>query len=583
MLQKKIEFQIPKIFLLCLAGLIIGRVLVFPGFFDPSVPSHSDLYRYFLLSQEQWISDRWLLPRPLMIAFLQLLGVLRRPELIWGVLSMTSVCFATALVILLQKLSHFRIHNVSIFLYSVVIFSLPSSFEIYQLDYGGMLAGILSILAIVLWRANAESNSPKIIVGVLILYWFSLEMKPTFAAVMVCLALVEVILRKDRKSLLLLVGVVGVSIGVILKDRYLGSPFLDFSDEAGVYSVRISPLKNLHALWIYIKAAIPIHILPGLVAAYFVMLLLGFKIRWVVLLLVLSVAAVVPMILIPNRTLELYSWYSGMLACVPFLYVFSAITTESRPTHNGRFLLSASMGYLCLVVATIGLAVTSKGNLPVAKYDHFYSSYNKNVLASLKTLGDMSPRFSSGQILISGLRGPFHAFKNRRFVVNASLINPNYILLLRKSEREWNKMSHEMGSGIYSDEIDLAGFDQYIIYDHDGNISKILDSDDFNSIPAWQRIPVLICNMDVRSEKLTLDLLEKLLPCLDETMEADFIINAVSNIDMKGLSPLAHYFIGKAYQLKGENAVAREHYILSLQAGENIWFRRALESLPGSE
>ncbi len=153
------KFGVLKLFLLCSTGFILGRLVFFPGFLDPFVPSHSDLYRYFSLSQTIWTYQDWLLPRPLMRLFLHLMGILRSPPAIWFILSLTSIFFATTLILVLHRFGGLKLNAISVLLYSAIIFSLPTSHEIYQLDYGGMLAGVLSLVVVYTW-CNFNRTNP---------------------------------------------------------------------------------------------------------------------------------------------------------------------------------------------------------------------------------------------------------------------------------------------------------------------------------------------------------------------------------------------------------------------------------------
>lgn len=579
------EFGIIRMFFLCSTGFIFGRLFIFPGFLDPFAPSHLDLFRYFLISQDQWAYRGWLTPRPLMIAFLHIAGIFRDPSLIWFILSLTSLVFATALLLLLQRLGKYRANNISVLLYSTIIFSLPTSFEIYQLDYGGMLAGVLSVVAILIWFYFYKTNPLKAFSLSLLIYWISLETKPTFAASILFLALLQLLFYRDRKSLLLLGGVFGVSILVVLKDRFLGSPFLDFGGGTGVYSVKVNLTQNIDALWVYISRAVPQELLPGLLFAYYIFSHV-FKRGWgiIVLLLLLAISSIMPMVLIPNRTLDLYAWYCGMLICIPFLYIFQADTSTYANTNPFINKISKALLPVCLVITFAAMSIGSKLHSDQAIYDNFISSYNGNVVASLEKLSDQNINYhfaSSEKILVAGLRGPFHPFRNRKYILNATHLPDTYTLLLRKSETAWNNMSSEMGPAIYSSELDLDSFDYFIIYDQDGHLTDILSQEDIKAIPKWEVIPSLVCNLNSAAQnQIVNNVLENEIACLDGAGESQAVIELLDNTDISNITPLLHYYLGHAYQIMGNFIAARTEYKLALAAGENAFFQNALMSLP---
>ncbi len=576
------EFGPLRVFLLCLVGFALGRLFVFPGFLDPFVPSHADLYRYFTISQEQWGSFVWLQPRPLMLAFLHALQIVRNAQWIWLILSLSSIVFVASLLLLLQRLAGFRASILSILLYSIIVFSLPSSYQIYQLDYGGMLAGTLSILAVYVWFRFYKTNPFKALCLSLLIYWFSIEMKPTFPAVMLLLAIICLLLRRDRNSLLLVVGIACVSVLVVVKDRLLGSPFLNFSNDTAIYAVKINPAQNMHALFVYLEAAVPAVLLPGLGIAL-ILCWNAIRRRTVAVLglLGVAIASVVPLALIPNRTLDLYSWYPAMLLCIPFLYAFQgqSATWNVRDRMLSGIVKAALPACLAAVVAA--LVVLPKLDQNDLYYDYSIYSYNVNVLSSLPVLAQQSLHYGfadAQQVLVSGLRGPVHPFRNRAFALRYSQLPATYVLLLRSSEASWNQQA-DLGPGIYSNDPNIGTFDFYVVYDQAGNFSRVLTRDQVMAIPTSFRIPVLECNLNPSQQAWTSHALEDAASCLDEAGESTAAVAFLGDGRMGNLSPLMHYYLGHAYQALGDVASARSEYRLALAAGENSFFRNALKSL----
>jgi hypothetical protein len=55
----------------------------------------------------------------------------------------------------------------------------------------------------------------------------------------------------------------------------------------------------------------------------------------------------------------------------------------------------------------------------------------------------------------------------------------------------------------------------------------------------------------------------------------------LDHINTADISPLLHYYRGRAYQLIGDVASAKTEYEVALAAGENVYFRNALNALLG--
>lgn len=578
------KFRIFRLFLLCLAGFILGRLVVFPGFLDPVVPTHSDLYRYYSISQQVWIYSSWLTPRPLMMLSLHLLGFFHSPTTLWFILSLTSVFLATALIFVLQQFGGLKPNSISILLYSIIIFSLPTSFEIYQLDYGGMLAGILSLAAIYLWLIYRQKDATKALLYSSTMFWISLEMKPTFAATILLLAFIQFVLQRDKITFYMFFAILILSVLVILKDRLLESPFLGSGTGTEIYDVKISPRENLWALGVYVRESVTKEILPGLAISY--CLLFG-RSKWSVLgilgLGALAISSIFPMIIIPNRTLNLYAWYCGAVLCIPFLYIFQ----NGIGTWEGNLISTARarniLVSISLLVTLIALVSSSKLNSPQLYWYLKISNYNRNMITSLERLSELNVDYdfkSSKGILIAGIRGPYNPFSSRSFIRSRTGLPDSYMVLLRKSEVDWNTSLNDLGPAIYSDQLDIESFDYFVIYDQGGSISRILSLEKLTGIPTWQQIPVLACNLDPALRDWTTKIFESVAACLDGAGENAAVLEIMEHSGNLEITPVLHYYLGHAHELMGNYTSARAEYELALSADENKFFRNALEALP---
>lgn len=581
--QKK-NFGIIKLFILSLAGFVIGRLFFFPGFLDPLVPSHSDLYRYFTIGQQLWLAKSWLTPRPLMILVLHILGALRSPEAMWFILSLSSIAFVAALIFLLQKFGRLKANMISILLYSAAIFALPTSFEIYQLDYGGMLAGILSVAAIYCWLQYRETDLTKALLLSLVLFWFSLEMKPTFGATILLLAFIQLLVQRDKTTLFLLLAVFGISVFVVLKDRFLGSPFLGMGYGSEIYAVQISPRKNLHALRVYLTAVSTKELIPGLLIAYYLFWTAARR-SWITVLalLALVVSAIMPMVIIPNRTFQLYAWYCAVLLFIPFLYILQPEIppqTDAPVSGTRKALIWAD-----LIVTLVALSVSSQLHADTLSWHWRLTNYNRNVITSLGQLKEISTAYnfkSSRGVLISGVGGQYQPYIDKRYIQYVTGLPDNYVFLIRQSERtkygDWSK--YGLGNSVYSDQLDIDSFDYFVIYDKDGSIAWILTLAELQALPEWSRLAALACSLNPNQVNWTADHLENVATCLDEAGESLALLDLTDHINTVELTPLLHYYRGHAYQILGKYFLARKEYKQALKLDDNDFYRNALKSLP---
>lgn len=563
-----------KTFLVCLAAFVAGRILIFPGFLDPQTPSHDDLYRYFLIGQSVWTPDQWLSPRPLMLIFLHLLGgLVDVPRFFWLGLSLTSVFFVAALVEFLKKAQLGSIDALSTFIFGVIIFALPSSWEIYQLDFGGMLSGVFCVIsAFVYLRGPKESAFSGAIILSLILFWVALETKPTFAAVMLLLAGIDFVITRSRKSLFALFGIIAISFLVVVKDKLLGSPFINFNSAGNYYEVKILSLDNLVALQSYLKASASPYLIPALVLLYFTVARKDTTRPSVIIYPALAIAAVLPMTIIPNRVLTLYSWYASVFLFAPCLFItFHALTNES--------LIFRYKANLVVILLVAGMLAHAHKSFPVSAYAWSLSQTNRNVANSLEYIKDDRWGVSTKKVIITGLQGPSHAFRQSDFVLDQTMLN-SYTLLLRNSEAPWNNEARALGKTEKLSGIDYEDYDFYYVYDSKGRLAYKLSKSEMLSIPEWWRDAVVTCASSPFLSKLSKKDYENALACFDYANESAAATNMYEKSDIRNALGASGFFhLANAYRKSGLLDQSRNSLLKALTFGENRIFRQSLNTL----
>lgn len=568
-----------KTLLLCLGGFILGRLLIFPGFVDLASPSHDDLYRYFLVSQTSWGVKEWLAPRPLMLLILHGLGsFLKMPNGLWVILSLSSVFFIAALIEFLRWGFIEKIPTLNIVLYTAILFSFPSSWEIHQLDYGGMLSGVLCIVGLSIFivrvRNKGRADASQFFLPFFI-YWAAIETKPTFSALVLAISVLFFAFRRDAISAIATIGVFLISVFVLLKDKYLGSPFLG-TDDAGVYAVKINLVDNFSALAAYLDASIPYFLLPGLLLVYGVCLL-NKNTRWLGFLVpVLALSAIAPMTLIPNRVLTLYSWYSSIFFLLPLLVV----SINGGSSFSASAKKAAFVGFSAVIAGQFLFAANSN---PLSAYFYSTSVYNRNVVESLDVLRNGAPAMNGGRVLVSGVQGPFHAFRQQPFVSDRTGI-ASYWLMLRSSESSWNASARHLGNKVSLEEVALQSFDTFVVYGPSGKIKYILNKESLMRVPVAWRDAVIFCSATINYNEVSSSELDKVMACFDHSGE---YMAAVRLGKSKGipeaLGPFGLYHFGNALIKTGDHALARIYLELALSQNDNAHIRAALKSIDALE
>ena len=562
-----------RTFLVCAIAFVVGRVLIFPGFIDPRIPSHDDLYRYYMIGQSAFLTNQWLSPRPVMIVFLKFLGgFLNDPGLFWLVLSCSSILFIAVFIDFLKTIKIGEIDCFSTFVYSVSIFSLPASYDIYQLDYGGMLSGIFCIAS-----AHLYLKSPKELAFSgqlffsLLLFWIALETKPTFPAVMLLLPAIDFFITRSRRSFLSFCGIAVISVLVVIKDKYFGSPFINL-DGSGVYEVKIASWDNLVALFVYLKASAPIYLIPGLVMLYFPLRGKGRLNDFILFCPVLAIAAVMPMSLIPNRVLTLYSWYASVFLFLPCLF----ITSNYFSTGDKVLRIKAGVAIILLIVGGI---IMSHKLFPSSAYIWKINQTNRNVIDSLLVIKKNYLDIATKKVLFSGLKGPFHAFRQSNFVRSQTNLN-SYTLLLNNSESAWNSFSMNLGETVTLEIIDYNNFDLYYIFDTTGKIAYKLSKSELLAIPAWWRAAVVSCAASPDFKGLTRKDYEEALARLDYADESAAVIEMYEMSEIhNNIGATGYFHIASAYRKLKLFDKARSSILKALAFEDSLFFRQFLAAM----
>lgn len=444
-----------------------------PGSLDMVTPTHSDFYRYFLLSQEPWLPENWLAPRPLMLAYLKIVGIFDQPKALYLSLAAPALLFLVLIPCVANRLELTKSSALSWSLFFFVAFGSPYFYSTYQYDFGGMLSGLFATLAVysgVLVQKRSNEKGLRFFPLGLMLCLCSVESKPTYSIALLYLSLVGAVLFKNKRSLALFGGVLLILCFTFAKDRFLGSPFLASADEQSPYTVVIDPARNLQVLAFYVSHSFT----PPLAlaaAASLATLVVCRKWKLAIITLILGMTASAPMALLVNRRWETYAWYSTVITALLIMFAADRLLLLWRKSDKSRTRTAAAF---MLVVLWISVLMHAMIRNPGVEWTLRNQAYNRNVLQVLET---MEPAAGNGKILIAGLKGPYHAFKNTAYVQQQYPQRGQFDVLLNKSEKEWNRMSsREQTNGVYSDQVKMDAYSSIVVFNDEGRISEVKNS-----------------------------------------------------------------------------------------------------------
>ena len=133
--------------------LLVGTYFIvsfylFPKKFDLRIPTHSDFYVYYVYSQHGWTINDLLLPRPLFWVYLQILGTFHEPRNYYIGLAIPAFIFVYLFFRFLNQIIGFTNRFMAQGLFYLFAFTSSYFFQVFQLDVGGTLAGIFTIISL---------------------------------------------------------------------------------------------------------------------------------------------------------------------------------------------------------------------------------------------------------------------------------------------------------------------------------------------------------------------------------------------------------------------------------------------------
>lgn len=475
--------------LLVLLAFVLAARIFSPAVFDPLVPSHADIWRYFAIAQEPFSLKQLFEPRPLMLMLLRMLSVMPNFGAFMFGLLLPALLLPMFLLHTVERISGRRAAAGPAFLYFLVCFSLVTFYQLQTLDFGGCVSGILGCMAVLsLDRAIKRADDDLVGYGfALLLGWLSIEAKPTYSLVLAAAPLLFVERAGWRRTLLSCAAMAGVVALVLVKDKLLGSPFLDTSATSNSnYRIAHDPGQVFTTLWFYIAALLPFGAWPlALFAIALDARTHGYKrgALYAAVVLVFTVLAVLPMVAIPNSKWPMYSWFGASILLLPVAFSFAV-----RSSKVWKTIALAASWWLLSALAFIAIVRSE----PTTKYWLLY-----NQLANSKTLRSieaLSTRIQPGQrVLIAGPLNAYSPFKNDIFIASRFGFSFDWRVSVPTSDVGLIAMSHDTRRLLPLADIKPTDFDVVAYFDRSGVLSNVGPAAELEAMSPAERAAAIFC------------------------------------------------------------------------------------------
>ncbi len=416
---------IPIIGLSIIALLIHAIVLkyVFPGYYDPLYPHHSDFYISVALanSPDDFFQYRYLgYSRPLGLFFLKLIGYLGvHGAILFTIINVAINCSLSAFVFLRIFRIPFRAPFIFSFCcYCFLLFSQPYFYTFYTQDVFSHLSYFFLLLGTVLFYKFHKSN---LISANIFLTFFSIcafLCKETYSLTAFFIALGWLIYyrKAPRKIALSPVLIIGASlILVAIFNISIKSVFLNLQDNSptGPYYINLSIKSIFKEITTYVSEGLNIMnwaIVAGILAIglFYYYRRADKKVLFISLCCIAGAfLALLPNSLIPNHHHGGYSFNGSYLLYLPVLILPFLLRKDE----------SFLIGGVLLLICTVSSPLFNKKKYGEQSWILEQEGIERNLLKSLKPLlNGLEYSKTQEKILVTGLTMPFYPFHHPMFL-----------------------------------------------------------------------------------------------------------------------------------------------------------------------
>lgn len=575
-------------------------VYVFPGFYDPFWPHHSDYYiAQALAYNEGGVLQILTQPRPLALLLFSLFG---RLSIHGSVIASFAVVVANYVGITMMMRREFQLEIGPLFFAAAAVFayllaSHPYQYEFSTWDMFSQLSFLFLLLATNL-KLRGHADWQVFLIAVM-----GFLVKETYAASAAMLALAWLLYHAKssaRAALAPLAIVLSAFLLAFAINRINGSPFTGSADFAGSpYQIVLSPASVL-SQWAQYTAEGASLATAAVIVLTLASIALVFGGTSAVALAALAITvagtlAWLPNSVLPNHHHTAYSWNGAYLLYAPVM-LLAAVFRRGAP------------GFRLLVAAIVAIAICSPGGFAGAYAREKWVVDNqlrqKRLVTALQGLiADLPARRTS--VVVSGLNGPFSPYDHWQAILSMHPPAGVHFYVMRYPENLPSSgpsvsavegISAEPGivSRIDPNELDRTHADYAWLFRSDGSFARVLDKQSrFAGVPEFGiseqdliRYPDLLEFASPQSGDMGDAAGFRFLKCGTTLLSynapdrAEFCLRRSTTL-IPG-NPYSHYYLGKALEALGRPDEARSAYaaaVANAGASPNPAFNQALETV----
>jgi len=556
---------------LSLATYFCVLTIVFPGYFSPLWPHHSDFYMITELANTPGASVRILQgARPAGYLFMYVIGMAG----LHGAISIiVAICIfnATAVAMFTRRVFSLRFSGayvVGLIAYFFAIFSSPAFYVFYTHDCLAQASMALLLCGGAIYSNYVARSQATASIILAMLCLLSFLFKETFVLSALTVSMGYALVSKGNFTARLspFFIVLATAILALVHQKATGSPFVSGT---GDYAISIAPGFVLNELSRYIAGIMNWFLAIGLVISGICALIdREQRTKHSFLLLVILVASFVS--LLPNSIIRNHFYLGYSIGAT---YLLFSIFLLPFAVHVGRHygLLAMSTASMVLL-SPVGHSSSYKANQWVLLQE----ATQRNLLKAISENISSLPSSRSSRVLVSGITFPFSPFSRPKslaeFIGNRS-VRFDVVSYFEKALPS----SIESVTFVHPDSVDPGVYDMVIALNMDGTlryaITKPPKNIFFPEVDAEATTP----SQAISAARAYLQ--------YNQPAKASQILQAAI-LSTRSKDSYLFFFLGQAQEQQGLNAAARDAYERAVRLDStstpNPYFKDALNRLNSS-
>ncbi|MCR8855649.1 tetratricopeptide repeat protein [Lysinibacillus fusiformis] len=544
---------------------------IFPGYFNPVLPHHSDQIDYYRDFQGNTFWDFFVSSRVVGDFLLSLVGMV----------SYQSILLFGIVVTILNILLIFKIYrniignNISTYLkliFLLLIFSHPTFYINYTYDIFSTIALFFFLVAILIWYKYEINLRKSIFISLFVL--LSLLTKETYGLSIIVFFIFQVLINKNNKrkyAIYLTISSILLLILTLIRSKIIGSAFVSFSpDKDSPYFVSYDMISLFKTFLYYLKGGVNFYIISIIFLVFMLSIVKKKFILEIIMMLAIGLSAYIPYSVLPNHVVPHYVWVAVPLISSVIL-VLSSINIDKRVVNSILTLI-----LILNFTTTLGYKNDYTDNM----WAVFPENVNKNIYKSLNFVKEhIEPE---DKVLITGLYNTEETwYKSMYFVKDTFDIKVNLTVLNTgiEDDTKYTKLKN-IGN------VNIEEYNKIFVYDTDGILKKyyVNSNSEELEIIKEHRVQILYPEINTLLKQLeenddwylNMELGKKYLNIKDFANAESFLLKAVEKA--KGENPYPSYFMGQLKESMGDYTIALSYYEQAIKIDDsNNYFFDSLE------